>query len=360
MMISVVIPAYNAEDTIEKAVDSVLDQTEKDLEIVAVDDGSTDRTGQILDELCRKDPRIRIIHQANGGVSRARNAGIRAAKGKYLMTLDDDDTISPCMLETMRKEAEKSGSDLVICGIRLVYPDHTESFEAKEAFSAPKDRFLQEKMAWLYDNHLLTTHSNKLYDLDLIRKKGVFYDPALQINEDSDFVLRYLAHCKIISLIPGAYLDYYQHGIGQSLITTFRDNGVSSALKLKEDLDALYRGIKENERNTLLVKEKDSKTLPASEKKQPCSEDRQFEKLRQDMDHRILVHILSCAGLMYTRSGMKPAEIRREIEVLCKDRDLQELLERTKPEDLKTAAAAVLLKHHQAGLYDLIARMMYR
>lgn len=331
-MITVVIPAYNAEDTIEKAVGSVLAQTEKDLEILIIDDGSTDHTASIIDDLCTKDSRIRVIHQENGGVSQARNAGIRAASGKYLMTLDDDDCIAPQMLEAMRNRMEQDRSDLVICGIRLVYPDHVKVFEAKQDDTADMPAFLCRHMARLYDEHLLTTHSNKLYDLDLIRREGIFYDPELQINEDTDFVLRYLAHCGKISLITGAYLDYYQHGEGQSLITTFRENGVSSALQLKTDLDVLYGEYVENG---------------------------QLEKLMQAMDHRILVHILSCAGLMYTRSRMTDAEILNEIRKLCRSQELQELLKRVRPEDSKTRVAAFVLKHCRPEVYHRLCRLLY-
>ena len=90
-MISVIIPVYNVQDTLERAVESVQNQTYQNIEVILVNDGSTDSSGQICDELAATDERIRVIHKPNGGLSSARNAGIEAAKGEFLSFLDSDD-----------------------------------------------------------------------------------------------------------------------------------------------------------------------------------------------------------------------------------------------------------------------------
>ena len=93
--ISVIVPAYNIENYISKCLDSILAQTYRDLEIITVDDGSSDRTGQILDEYAKKDDRIKVIHQKNKGLSGARNSALKVATGDYIGYVDGDDHIEP-------------------------------------------------------------------------------------------------------------------------------------------------------------------------------------------------------------------------------------------------------------------------
>ena len=96
-LVSVIIPAYNIEDYIGRCLDSIISQTYKNLEIIVVDDGSRDRTGEILDNYAKKDRRIKVIHKENGGVSSARNKGIEVAEGDYIGFIDGDDLIEPEM-----------------------------------------------------------------------------------------------------------------------------------------------------------------------------------------------------------------------------------------------------------------------
>jgi len=330
----VVIPAYNAADTIERAVKSAAEQTWQNTEIIVVDDGSSDRTPEVLRELEERFPLLTVIRQKNGGVSSARNTGIAAATGRWLMTLDDDDYIDAVMLERLHGCAE-GGCDLAVCGMRLVYPDHSECFSCGEPLTGTKEEFLKAKMLHLYDSHLLTTHSNKLYDMDIIRKEGLRYDPELQINEDIDFVFRYLRHCERIGCIEGKFLNYVQHGTGESLITTFRENGVSSAVRLTEPLDALMEDI-------------------------GAEKDRAGKDLKNDMHRRMLVHILSFVGLMYYRSSMDDEEILAVIRQLAADPVFRKLLKETLPGDVKTAAAKFLLSAGRCRLYHTLCKELYR
>ena len=100
-LISIVIPVYNVEQYLGECVDSVIAQTYREWEIILIDDGSTDSSGSICDGYAKKDDRVRVVHQTNGGVSSARNAGIEAANGEYLMFVDSDDTIIPETLALM-------------------------------------------------------------------------------------------------------------------------------------------------------------------------------------------------------------------------------------------------------------------
>ena len=112
--ISVIIPLYNMADYLEETVSSALSQTFSDLEIILVDDGSTDASGSICDEVACKDARIRVLHKENGGVAAARNAGLDTAAGDYIFFLDSDDLISPETLELMLGACEEGGADIVM------------------------------------------------------------------------------------------------------------------------------------------------------------------------------------------------------------------------------------------------------
>ena len=100
-LVSVIIPAYNIEDYIGRCLDSVLSQTYKNLEIIVIDDGSSDRTGEILDDYEKKNHRMKVIHKENGGVSSARNIGIDRANGDYIGFVDGDDRVDPKLFETL-------------------------------------------------------------------------------------------------------------------------------------------------------------------------------------------------------------------------------------------------------------------
>jgi len=119
-LISVIIPVYNMEKTVGKSIDSVRSQTWKNLEIVVVDDGSKDKSGEICDRMAAEDSRVRVIHQPNGGVSKARNVGLAAATGDYIAWLDSDDWMEPRALEILMNAIDESGACMSLCNYENV------------------------------------------------------------------------------------------------------------------------------------------------------------------------------------------------------------------------------------------------
>ena len=115
-MISIILPIYNTEDYLNKCLDSIVLQTYQDWELIAVDDGSTDKSGEILDEYAARDSRIHVIHQENGGESHARNVALRIAKGEYIAFVDCDDWLEPRMYELMLHVIESQELDLIAAG----------------------------------------------------------------------------------------------------------------------------------------------------------------------------------------------------------------------------------------------------
>ena len=117
--ISVIVPVYRVEKYLPACIDSILNQTFTDFELILVDDGSPDRCPEICDETAKRDARVRVIHQANQGLSAARNAGIEAARGAWLSFVDSDDFLAPDFLETLHDAAVRAGADCVLCGVQL-------------------------------------------------------------------------------------------------------------------------------------------------------------------------------------------------------------------------------------------------
>ena len=328
--ISVVIPAYKNEETIERAVMSALSQTYGNVEVVAVDDGSPDKTGEILDKLAGEHENLLVIHKENRGVSAARNDGIRKASGRWLVTLDGDDYMDDIMLERLHEAAVRGQSELVICGFRKVYPNgYREVFRPETELITDKESMINTMFTELYDRHLMSTHSNKLYSLELIRKESIYYDQELQINEDIDFCFRYLSHCSTVAVIKGAYLNYVQHEAGQSLINRFHENGLKSCFKVLRAYDELF----------------DPLTLE--------------DTVINDMNNRMLQHFCSFAGLMYYQSDYSEEKKLAVIQELCGEEAFQKLLAQTTPVGIKNRTAHFLLSRKKARAYHELCKLLY-
>ncbi len=144
-MISIIIPVYNVENYLKKCIESVINQEHSNLQIILVDDGSTDNSGKICDEYANKDSRITVIHKKNGGLSDARNTGLEVANGDFIAFVDSDDYISKNMYADMVAAAEKYGADVVRCGIKSVYLDDNpqELEDCREYVELSLDEMLQ-------------------------------------------------------------------------------------------------------------------------------------------------------------------------------------------------------------------------
>ena len=119
-MVSIIVPIYNIQEYLPKCIDSILAQTYPDFEMILLDDGSTDTSGEICEEYAAKDKRIKVIHKDNGGLTSARNAGLCNASGTYIMHIDGDDWIEPDMLTLLVNSAESNDADIVIGDFRMV------------------------------------------------------------------------------------------------------------------------------------------------------------------------------------------------------------------------------------------------
>ena len=202
--ISVVIPVYNVEEYLKKCVDSVLSQTETDFECILVNDGSTDNSGALCDEIAKQDSRIRVIHQENTGLGGARNTGIREAKSDWLLFIDSDDYIEPQTLDLTLKEAEKTDADMVIFAIRSVNDAGkqlavlNDSVEHRRVYSPQKDTFLLKGMV---------TACNRICKKSLFTDFNIYF-PSKVWYEDIRTTTKLLAHSKQVVYIENVLYNY--------------------------------------------------------------------------------------------------------------------------------------------------------
>lgn len=226
-MISVIVPIYNVENYIKKCIESICNQTYQDLEILLIDDGSTDLSGKICDIYAQKDTRIIVVHKNHGGVSDARNTGIEKANGEYLAFVDGDDYIHERMYEILMKNLQNTGADISVCGFKKIAKSiESDTLISKEDFEIYEGSDIIYRL-WL-DNVRTVVLWNKLY------RKQIFNNlryPIGRYHEDTFIIHRVLAKCKKI-VYSNLELYYYVQ----------RSDSIMSVLNYKriDDMIAAY------------------------------------------------------------------------------------------------------------------------
>ena len=212
-MLSIIVPVYNVSRYLYGCIESILNQEFQDFELILVDDGSVDDSGKICDEYAGKDNRIHVIHQKNGGVSSARNTGIENASGKYIAFVDADDTMEPNMYSTMVTNAEQSGSDYVICGLKILFANNTEDilYSLPENVLMNRDSVIKVLLYSIYSNeNIINSPCNKLYRLDLIRNNQIRFLKRRRA-EDWLFNIRYLENSQSALYINEPLYNYVRN-----------------------------------------------------------------------------------------------------------------------------------------------------
>ena len=199
--ISIIVPIYNAQKTIERCIDSILNQDFSDFELILIDDGSKDNSGEICDTYAGKDQRVRVIHKENSGVSASRNLALREAGGEYLQFLDADDWITPNATRLLTESMETNGCDMVIADFYRVIGErlsHKGSIDEDGVLS--REEFannMMENPADFYYGVLW----NKLYKKSIIDEKQLCMNPKISWCEDFMFNLEYIRHCDNIFVL---------------------------------------------------------------------------------------------------------------------------------------------------------------
>ena len=216
--ISIIVPVYNIEKYIEKSVESLVNQTYKNIEIILIDDGSTDSSPQICDKLKKEDTRIKVIHQPNKGVSAARNAGLDAACGDYIGFCDGDDIADKDMFEFLYNLAVSDNADIAMCEVRLVF----ENGEVRNTATG-EHKVWDDNESFLIDffkGRINLATYTKLFRADICR--NVRYPEDRKINEDKFYCFLAALNARKLSIKSEAKYTYYRRA-GSSSITEFTE-----------------------------------------------------------------------------------------------------------------------------------------
>ncbi len=205
--ISVIIPVYNAEKYLSMCLDSILQQSFQDFEIIAVNDGSTDNSGRILTKYAKKDKRIQVISQVNAGVSAARNAGMRVAQGEYISFVDGDDYLAPEMYQELWEELKNNNWPEII--VFANYEVHNGEAELNQTGLRQCKEMQGEEISFrYYISHLCNTMWDKLFSRQFLQEHNVWFAEGVPLGEDGIFAMECGAYQPRVCLVPKAYYYY--------------------------------------------------------------------------------------------------------------------------------------------------------
>lgn len=221
--ISIIVPVYNSERYLPACLDSLVSQSFDDIEIICINDGSTDGSLSVLESYAKRDQRIRIISQKNGGVSEARNRGIEESTGEYVLFVDSDDMLLQTACEELIAVAKGDGSDIVCFGGKtfptLGWAD--DSF-AKRRHTYPQGKSVE---ALLYEAGSTPLMCNKMYRNELLRSSGVRFNKELTLGEDNAFQFCIFPHANVVSYTESVLYFYRMHG-ASAIASNKNDAGV--------------------------------------------------------------------------------------------------------------------------------------
>ena len=232
--ITIIIPVYNVENYIHKSIESILSQTLSNIEIILVDDGSTDKSGEIADFYAKKDLRIKVIHQKNHGVSISRNVGLELAIGEYIAFIDPDDWVDDDMFEKLYCEAIQNNCDVVMCGFSKEYIKSNKSVKVFHLFQSNtvllKDYIKKEICSQLLKHGFFTSVCDKIYRRSFLEKYKIRMYNDIQLREDYLFNMDIFNFAERAIYLPMPF--YHYRIITNSAITKYHKNRFQFDLKI--------------------------------------------------------------------------------------------------------------------------------
>ncbi|WP_442596719.1 glycosyltransferase [Neobacillus sp. D3-1R] len=233
ILISVVIPLYNVEKYMEKCIDSVLNQTLSSIEVILVDDGSPDSSGDIADSYLEKDSRIKVIHKENGGLSLARNEGIQAATGKYIIFIDSDDWVDKNLLKKAYDRIEETNSEICVFNVIRIHEDSKETIvqgkdmdEEIDINSYGVENYINSFM--LNPKSHRYSAWNRLYNLQFLRENRLFFEPNNEIH--SEDMLFNLECCLYLEKVCSIKDPLYFHLLRSGTISSSKKPDITKKL----------------------------------------------------------------------------------------------------------------------------------
>lgn len=251
-MVTVIVPVYKAEKFLSKCLESIINQSYKDIEIILVNDGSPDKSLEIAQEFVVKDKRIKIINKENEGVSVARNIALDIARGEYICFVDSDDYVELDMIAEMYKKIEDYDADLILSDYNRVFPDRI-----KEEMMIIDEGFYSDKRLLIefFEDYISLTDKfgtnqfacTKLFKKEIIDKYKIRFNRNLKIGEDHLFTAQYISHIKSFYALTGRRFYNYVYQT-QSTMVAYRDDLYDNIKLFFLELHKInYDGLKRND-----------------------------------------------------------------------------------------------------------------
>lgn len=301
--ISMIIPVYNAEQYLKKCVDSVRAQTYGNLEIMLVDDGSTDSSGELCDTYAEKDERIRVVHKENGGLVSAWKAGVKECSGEYVSFLDSDDWINPEMLSEMSAYLTGNDREMVISDYIIERDGGSQEYVWQKLAPGEYGRKeIEEKifpcLLGQEERYITISRCMKLISKRLISENGNYTDPAIIVGEDTTIMLPVLFDCqRIVAMDHKAYYHYLY--VKESMVHKYNEKLTENIRKLIQTTDRIL---------------KDKFT---------------GDKLEEQKKHLDQESILWYFLVLKNEARGNPSGYRRNILKLCRSEEIRDLVKRT-------------------------------
>lgn len=301
--ISMIIPVYNAEQYLKKCVDSVRAQTYGNLEIMLVDDGSADSSGELCDAYAEKDERIRVVHKENGGLVSAWKAGVKECSGEYVSFLDSDDWIDPEMLSEMSVYLTGNDREMVISDYIIERDGGSQEYVWQKLAPGEYGRKeIEEKifpcLLGQEERYITISRCMKLISKRLISENGNYTDPAIIVGEDTTIMLPVLLDCqRIVAMDHKAYYHYLY--VKESMVHKYNEKLTENIRKLIQTTDRIL---------------KDKFT---------------GDKLEEQKKHLDQESILWYFLVLKNEARGNPSGYRRNILKLCRSEEIRDLVKKT-------------------------------
>lgn len=330
-LVSIIVPVYNAELNLRDCLNSILSQTYENIEVIIVDDGSTDRSKSICEEYAKLDSRVILISQKNSGPSGARNLGINVSNGEYIQFVDSDDILEQNMTRNL-VGALNENNQLVICGAKVV------NFKNKSiigVFSPPNDgeynvsKFL-DHFGEFFVSSLINPLWNKLYKTEVIKKNQIRFIENINMGEDLLFNLEYIGLCKSICVIKDQLYNYLLFNNENSLTGSYKKD-------FFENQQMLYQNI----RNFLLC------------------HDSYSEKNKFFVEKNYAGSIMGCiVNLFHKESNLTSIKKKEEIRKIVNDTIVQDRINYFKEGGFQQNVIGFLIKHQYINAIYITFQLM--
>ncbi|NMD70863.1 glycosyltransferase family 2 protein [Bacillus sp. DNRA2] len=328
-LLSIIIPVYNAEKTIGRAILSVIEQTEVDFELLLVNDGSTDNSLAVMTQFAEMNPRIKLFSRPNEGVSGARNFGIEQAKGKFISFLDADDYYAENGLGSFMKELDDH-TQLVIYGYDIVYDTKTIecSPPVKPSLSFTEKESFRDYCLLLIEDEIINAPWNKVYLKSYLLEHQILFPADLDMGEDLKFNLDVLKDVQYVKVIPKPLVNYTVKK-GAGLVSKFRANRLELRYMLMMELKKLIFTWGKLDKTEALI------------------------------DRMLMRDIMAFFMDFYKQNCPYKSAERREIAgVILKQEEIREIIMRHQPDDFITKLLKIILITYNSRLILLSAKIL--